>query len=147
HVLAEASIRATLLAALVAALLAELRIRAGAIRHAAWTAVVAAMLAMPILPSLVSAVARPIALPVRAPSWPASIASGDAAEITTVAPARATDRSLETVLAAEPPARDAAHQAPATRVVARRRAQAALPSALLLAYFSGVAALLCRTAF
>jgi beta-lactamase regulating signal transducer with metallopeptidase domain len=54
--LAEASVRASVVALLVALLLAALRVRAGAVRHAAWTAVVAAMLAMPLLPSLVPAI-------------------------------------------------------------------------------------------
>ncbi len=53
--LAEASIRATLVAASVAIVLAMTRTESSRVRHAAWTGVLAAMLAMPVLPSLVPA--------------------------------------------------------------------------------------------
>ena len=58
--LADASLRAALVAAFVAAVLAALRVRAGATRHAAWTAVLVAMLLMPALSRLVPAVGVPV---------------------------------------------------------------------------------------
>jgi beta-lactamase regulating signal transducer with metallopeptidase domain len=60
--LVAASIRASLVAALVLGVLRLARIRSTAMRHGAWTAVVVAMLAMPLLPSIIPAagVASPI---------------------------------------------------------------------------------------
>ena len=51
--LAEASVRAAAAAALAAAILFATRTRAAAVRHAVWTGVTAAMLAMPLLPRAV----------------------------------------------------------------------------------------------
>ena len=51
--LLEASLRITVVAAIVALILGVMRIRASAARHAAWRLVLAAMLLMPILPSIV----------------------------------------------------------------------------------------------
>ena len=51
--LIESSLRALLLAAVVGACLAVLRVRASHLRHAAWTAVLAGMVLMPLLPRIV----------------------------------------------------------------------------------------------
>ena len=59
-VLAFSSVRAAFVAAAVALVLAALRVRSGGVRHAAWTAVLAAMLLMPILPRIVPAIAIPL---------------------------------------------------------------------------------------
>ena len=72
RMLADASIRVSLLAAIVAAILALLRVRANSVRHASWTAVSCATLLMPILPYCVP----PIALPVAVPFSAASSATG-----------------------------------------------------------------------
>jgi hypothetical protein len=64
RVLVEASLRASILAALVAGILAVLRVRAGEMRHAAWTMVVCAMLALPLSAWL----PLPSALTIPAPS-------------------------------------------------------------------------------
>ena len=61
EVLFEASVRSVALAAVVYLLLWALRVREAAWRHAAWTAVLAAMLFMPLLPGLFPPV--PVALP------------------------------------------------------------------------------------
>ena len=61
-ILVETSIRAALVAGVVGLVLAVLRVRAGGVRHAAWTAVLGAMLLMPVLPSWLPAI--PIAVPV-----------------------------------------------------------------------------------
>jgi hypothetical protein len=58
--LAGASVRAPLAAALVAGALAVLRVRASAVRHASWTAVLFAMLLMPVLSYGVPAVRVPL---------------------------------------------------------------------------------------
>ncbi len=52
-ILLEASLRITVVAAIVALILAILQVRASGARHAAWTLVLAAMLLMPVLPSIV----------------------------------------------------------------------------------------------
>ncbi len=56
QILAAASLRVTFVAALVAGILLVSRVRATSFRHAAWTAVLGAMLLMPALPSVVPAV-------------------------------------------------------------------------------------------
>jgi len=58
------SLRAVAAAAVVAVLLRVLRIRAATVLHSAWTAVLVAMLFMPVLPSIVPAL--PIPVPARA---------------------------------------------------------------------------------
>jgi beta-lactamase regulating signal transducer with metallopeptidase domain len=57
----EASVRAALVAVVVGLVLTVLRVRAGGVRHASWTAVLGAMLLMPVLPSWLPAI--PIAVP------------------------------------------------------------------------------------
>ena len=74
RMLADTSIRAPVAAVLVAGALAALRVRAGAVRHASWTAVLFAMLLMPVLPYCVPAVAPPFSLAV--PSLPADVDIG-----------------------------------------------------------------------
>ena len=63
----EAAIRITAVAGLVGVVLLVLRVRDSGVRHAAWTAVLAAMLLMPLLPALVPA------LPVDLPTTPAAL--------------------------------------------------------------------------
>jgi len=58
----EASIRAAALAGCVGVILALARVRSAAVRHAAWTAVLLAMLVMPLLPRLTPEVRFPIAM-------------------------------------------------------------------------------------
>jgi beta-lactamase regulating signal transducer with metallopeptidase domain len=58
--LADISLRAFVAAALVGGALTALRVRAGAVRHASWTAVLVAMLLMPALVRSVPAVAVPM---------------------------------------------------------------------------------------
>ena len=101
--LTEASIRAALIVPTVGLLLAALRVRAGGVRHAAWTAVLVAMLLLPVLPkwlpeipvtfipergsvaaSVVSPSAPPAGVAARRDTPPAPTAGG--AEVTTAAP-------------------------------------------------------------
>lgn len=63
QIAASSSLRIVVVAGVVAMLLAALRVRSGGVRHAAWTAVLAAMLLMPILPRVVPAIAIPLGLP------------------------------------------------------------------------------------
>src|SRR5436309_13397265 len=74
RMLADTSIRAPVAAVLVAGALAALRVRAGAVRHASWTARLFAMLLMPVLPYCVPAVAPPLSRAV--PSLSADVDSG-----------------------------------------------------------------------
>lgn len=60
---ASSSLRAIIVAAAVAIILAVLRVRSGAVRHAAWTAVLAAMLLMPVLPGVVPPITIPLTVP------------------------------------------------------------------------------------
>lgn len=60
-ILAEASVRALLAAALAALVLFVTRTRAAAVHHAVWTAIAAAMLAMPLLPHAVPPVTLAVA--------------------------------------------------------------------------------------
>jgi hypothetical protein len=63
RLLLESSIRVSLVAASVALILQLMRIRSSALRHAAWTAVLCAMLLMPVLPYFVPSVSVPVASP------------------------------------------------------------------------------------
>ena len=63
--LLDASVRVVLLAGLVAGVLMLLRARGNGVLNAAWTAVLMAMLLMPVLPSLVPAVTVPVPAPAR----------------------------------------------------------------------------------
>jgi len=56
----DASVRIALVAAMVALILVVSRIRSGGVRHAAWTAVLCAMLLMPVLPYCIPAIPIPI---------------------------------------------------------------------------------------
>jgi len=63
RVAAASSLRAILVAAAVALILMAFRVRSGGVRHAAWTAVLAAMLLMPILPGVVPGIVIPFNVP------------------------------------------------------------------------------------
>jgi beta-lactamase regulating signal transducer with metallopeptidase domain len=60
RVLLDSSLRAFAVAGIVAVMLIALRVHTAAVRHAAWTAVLCAMLLMPILPDCVPAIAIPV---------------------------------------------------------------------------------------
>lgn len=93
----EASLRAAALAGCVGIILAVARVGSAAVRHAAWTAVLLAMLIMPLLPRLTPEVPVPIALhavaeqPASVPAPPmlasAPVRSGLATVTATVRPA------------------------------------------------------------
>ncbi|HSC29654.1 MAG TPA: hypothetical protein VLD67_20425 [Vicinamibacterales bacterium] len=59
----EASVRATFVAAIVSMILMAARVRSSSVLHAAWTAVLGAMLLMPVLPRSAAAVSVPVTLP------------------------------------------------------------------------------------
>src|SRR5436190_3032414 len=63
RLLADASLRVSVVSLLVAAILGALRVRSSRVRHASWTAVLCAMLLMPLLPYGVPAIAIPVSLP------------------------------------------------------------------------------------
>ena len=58
--LLDASLRICLIAAIVGLILAAMRVGSNSTRHAAWTAVLYAMLLMPVLPSLVPSISVPV---------------------------------------------------------------------------------------
>jgi beta-lactamase regulating signal transducer with metallopeptidase domain len=70
QIAASSSLRIIVVAGVVAMLLAALRVSSGGVRHAACTAVLAAMLLMPILPRVVPAIAIPLGLPEAADAAP-----------------------------------------------------------------------------
>ena len=103
--LVDASIRGLVIAAAVGLVLALLRARSGAAAHAAWTAVMLAMLALPIAPKWLPAI--PVALP-QAPSLAGAM---DAAPVTAaprVAPAVAASATQTGVARTDSPAVPAA---------------------------------------
>ena len=69
RILADASVRVSIVAMLVGAILATLRVRGSGMRHSAWTAVLLAMIVMPVLPSAVSAISIPLPLPLSLTPW------------------------------------------------------------------------------
>lgn len=66
ELLLDSSLRITLVALLIGVMLLAARVRSSAMRHSAWTAVTAAMLLMPVLRSIVPAIAVPVPAPARA---------------------------------------------------------------------------------
>ena len=71
RILADASVRMSIVALLVGATLAALRVRASGMRHAAWTVVLLAMILMPVLTYAVPAISIPLALPFSSVMWSA----------------------------------------------------------------------------
>jgi hypothetical protein len=69
RILADASIRVSIVAMLVGTTLAALRVQANAMRHAAWTGVLLAMVLMPVLPYAVPAISIPFAMPFSSLPW------------------------------------------------------------------------------
>ncbi|MBZ5586847.1 MAG: hypothetical protein LAQ30_32605 [Acidobacteriia bacterium] len=67
-VLLESSIRAAVLAAMVACLLPLARVRSSAVRHGVWTAVLCAMLLMPVLPYCLPSLPLPVSAGPPAPA-------------------------------------------------------------------------------
>jgi beta-lactamase regulating signal transducer with metallopeptidase domain len=106
--LASSSVRAALVAAAVSLVLAALRVHSGSVRHAAWAMVLAAMLAMPVLPMIVP----PIPIPLGAPgaSNLAVTWLGDADPAASPGP----DTSIGGPLSAPPAPATGARTAPAT---------------------------------
>ena len=105
----------TLAAALaVAAVLRLMRVTSAGVRHAAWTVVLAAMLLMPLLPSVVPALPLPVApVPAVAPPDFLAIASGPQDVVTpSIAPPRTT--SAPAAVAAAPPVSVAAAETSST---------------------------------
>jgi beta-lactamase regulating signal transducer with metallopeptidase domain len=109
--LVEVSWRAVLVAALVGGVLVVWRVKGGAARHAAWTAVMAAMLLMPAL----VAVAPEWTLPVRLPVMGAASSPSSTSEV--------EDRRT----ADQMPVQSATTDAAATRASAGRAAAPAVP--------------------
>ena len=131
RMLVDTSIRAPVAAVLVAGALAALRVRAGAVRHASWTAVLFAMLLMPVLPYCVPAVAPPFSLAV--PSLPADVDIGTPGLSRTVRIIEAAPDSDRTSSADPIPVRvdesapvEASHLAPRTPQLALRTSNAVL---------------------
>ncbi|HEX5110018.1 MAG TPA: M56 family metallopeptidase [Vicinamibacterales bacterium] len=137
----DASIRSAAAVALIALVLAALRVRSGALRHAAWTVAVAAMLLMPLLVMIVPAVTVPapalaelVRLPEPTPPRPLR------------APSEPADSSSSLSIAQESPRTEgagASSYTPAAGDVTALR----WPAILVLVYAAGAIILLLRLAF
>ncbi len=124
----ELSVRSAAAALCVGGILVLARARTGAVRHAAWTAVLCAMLLMPVLTSLAPAVPSPVLLPIDAavPPVPDTV--------------RLQRTAAEPIPSPLPPARG-------LRPAAAPRAGGPWwPSAVLAVYCLGAILLLARTA-
>jgi ABC-type amino acid transport substrate-binding protein/Zn-dependent protease with chaperone function len=66
RIVLDSSLRAVLVAAIVALILMTARVRSSGVRHAAWTAVLLAMLLMPVLPYCVPSISIPVPVPAAA---------------------------------------------------------------------------------
>jgi beta-lactamase regulating signal transducer with metallopeptidase domain len=105
--LVDASIRAVLIAMVVRITLAALRVRQGSVRHIAWTAVLLAMLVLPVMPKWLPALPAPLATPSIAPVLPASSERTVQAQVlvetrATTAPVKPLRSSVDVVIV--PPA-------------------------------------------
>jgi BlaR1 peptidase M56 len=127
-VLAEASIRAAVAAALAGAILTVARTRAPGVRHAIWTAITLAMLAMPLLPRALPAVR--VAMPQPIELWADAAPPADASLLPTPAD-RA--RRVSGTTAAPPAANGRVSLPPASR-------QIDWPAALADLYLAGLLA-------
>src|SRR5207249_4990615 len=135
RILVGASLRVSLVAVAVGVILVALRARAPGLRHGAWTAVLVAMLLMPILPYCVAPISIPLSLPARRAAVPADPTTPP--PVPSAPPRVDTPRVLLAPVAGLPPS-----PAPmATETPLRRPAG---PSALLVAYGIGVLVLLWR---
>jgi beta-lactamase regulating signal transducer with metallopeptidase domain len=130
HIALEASIRAAVAASCVGAILALARVRSGAVRHAAWTAVLCAMLLMPVLPRITPEIGVPV---VSTPVF----READTEIAPPAMPVRPLVQASATPMQA--PAVPLAAPAPAPR-------GALWPWAALAAYLAGVLILLARLA-
>jgi hypothetical protein len=90
--LADTSIRVSVAAVLVAGALAALRVRASAVRHASWTAVLFTMLLMPVLPSYVPAIALPFSMALPLPKGDGIRAPGASHPVRRIEAAPDSDR-------------------------------------------------------
>jgi hypothetical protein len=137
--LLDASVRALLIAAAVALLLKVLRVRTGAGRHAAWTAVTIAMLVMPIVPGW---------LPSFTLRWPSAIESLPAA-VERPAPATLTAAGVprQQPAASRPPVRaDSTPTAPTASGPSTPPATVSAGALLPVVYATGSIVLLVRLA-
>src|SRR5688572_19092471 len=130
------SLRALAAAAAVAGVLRLLRMRAAAVLHSAWSAVLFAMLLMPVLPSIVPAL--PLAIPANASGLlGAPVRTEEASPDAVGYPRPATN-----VLSTAPSPRIGNSQQPAERLPASatyaRASRSWLPLVLLGAYAAGV---------
>ncbi len=130
HIALEASIRAAVAASCVGAILLLARVRSGAVRHAAWTAVLCAMLLMPVLPRLTPEIGVPVV------SAPVAL-EADSEIAPPAMPVRAVAKS--SAIPAPAPVELKPAPAPAPR-------GALWPWAALAAYLAGVLILLARLA-
>ena len=121
-------IRTAAVAVSVGAILAVARVRSGAVCHAAWTAVLCAMLLMPVLPHLTPAVGLPVTVPAISLDAPAVQEMALPAQVGREAAPSASAPAIEPHAAPPPPARGPAW-----------------PAVAFLVYCAGLILLLART--
>jgi beta-lactamase regulating signal transducer with metallopeptidase domain len=140
-VLLDASVRSAAAVALIALVLAALRVRSSALRHAAWTMSVAAMLLMPLLVMIVPAVAVPapdIVTLVR----PLESTFPRPLRVQTEAAATSPQLSIE-----QPPSRVESAAPSSYSPAAKDETMLRWPAILVALYSSGAILLLLRLAF
>ena len=131
----ETSLRATAAAAAVALVLRLLRIKAAAVLHSAWSAVLVAMLLMPVLPSIVPPL--PVAIPVTAGGALGAASSFEEPSMDVVG--SSTQASNEVSPAPSPRIAESGHQADGMPAPAPPRASRPwVPLMLLGTYAAGV---------
>jgi len=118
RILAEASLRMSLVAGFVGVILVALRVRASALRHDAWRAVLGAMLLMPILQYWVASIPIPVSAPTRRIAIPADLATPR--PVPSAAPMVNTAPELRAPAAGPPAARPSLAERAPSRVRDRR---------------------------
>lgn len=136
-ILIDSSLRVSLVAAIVALILIIMRVRSSSVRHAAWTAVLCAMLLMPVLPYCVPSFTIPLRFtvpdPVAIPSASTEVVPPSIETSALPADMENHDRPTPVVTSAIAPVR-AADTLPARAPI--------WPSAVLIVYLAGLLALL-----
>lgn len=137
----DSSLRVTLVAASVALILVAIRVRSSGVRHAAWTAVLCAMLLMPVLPYCVPPIS--LAVPAYAPGAESIPDAATTRFVLQAAEGVQSDAAYEPIPAVSAPM--AAHGSLPETVPGTAPARGTVwPLTVLIIYAGGVMILLCR---
>jgi hypothetical protein len=140
-ILLDSSLRISLISGVIALMLVIVRVRSGSVRHAAWTAVLCAMLLMPVLPYCLPTIAIPVLVPVAGGGLNA--AAGET-RVDPVAPGGVQALSEAIAASARPVSRRAAVDTPLPAPEARPAPRLTWALAGFILYGAGVLMLLCH---